>query len=91
MDIEETKKAIEVMQAYVDGKQIQATPLSAPLDWIDTSPQNMVWNWGICNYRIKREPREWYVGVDTDGNISSVNDRRIGLPHEVIRVREVLE
>lgn len=57
MNIEETKKAIEVMQAFVDGKVIQY--LDRNKEWQDIDPKKgmgVSWNWFDKEYRIKREP-----------------------------------
>lgn len=52
MTIEETKERIVVMQAYVDGKQIQVE--SSDSKWADVPEPS----WSINgNYRIKPEPR----------------------------------
>lgn len=52
MTIEETKERIAVMQAYVDGKQIQVE--SSDSKWADVSEPS----WSINgNYRIKPEPK----------------------------------
>ncbi len=51
MNREETKKAIEVMQAYVDGKTVQINICNGWSDrHTDVSP---VWDWLSRNYRIK--------------------------------------
>ena len=46
-----TEEQIEVMQAFVDGKQIQFKN-EFSIDWIDldSSPS---WAWGILDYRVK--------------------------------------
>lgn len=44
-----TEHMIEVMQAYLDGKQIQCS--SGPYGWIDI--ENPLWSWDEVNYRIK--------------------------------------
>lgn len=52
MTIEETKERIAVMQAYVDGKQIQVK--SSDSKWADVPEPS----WSINgNYRIKPEPK----------------------------------
>lgn len=57
MNIEETKKAIEVMQAFVDGKTVQ---VSAAAGWESTPTP--CWSWDICEYRIKpAEPKNIWV------------------------------
>lgn len=53
MTREETKKAIKVMQAYVDGKTIEFNPVGSD-DWIEEDNPN--WNYNYFNYRIKPEP-----------------------------------
>jgi hypothetical protein len=49
VNIEETKEAIRVMQAFVDGKEVEA--LSPAKKWGRT-PAPM-WNWDDTEYRIK--------------------------------------
>ena len=44
---------IAVMQAARDGKQIEWRRHSGG-DWEQTTP---VWNWNVCDYRIKPEPK----------------------------------
>ena len=52
MTIEETKERIAVMQAYVDGKQIQVE--SSDSKWADVPEPS----WSINgNYRIKKEKK----------------------------------
>ena len=58
MNIEQTIKAIRVMQAFVDGEVVECqyhrieTPINAP---------NPSWNWLDCTFRIKPTPvlRPW--------------------------------
>lgn len=47
-----TEEKIEIMQAYEDGKEIECEINSA---WYDVTNPN--WNWDICDYRIKEEPK----------------------------------
>ena len=56
MNIEQTKEAIRVMQAYVDGKEVQTM---YDEKWQTTNIHS--WNWFDCNYRIKPTPvlRPW--------------------------------
>jgi len=60
MNREETKKAIEVMQAYVDGKPVQYLALSGR--WVMTGLP--IWNWKSLNFRIKPKPREVWINED---------------------------
>ena len=55
MTREETKKAIEVMQAYVDGKEIERRWVAKEEDeWRSTETPN--WFWNTHDYRIKPQP-----------------------------------
>ena len=49
MNIEETKEAIRVMQAYVDGKEVEYQIRGG--HWVAAMPPN--WNWPNTQYRIK--------------------------------------
>ena len=52
-----TKEMIEVMQAYLDGKQIEeSTDQKA---WFTCEP---IWNWAKCDYRVRKKV---YVPFDT--------------------------
>ena len=50
MNIEETKEAIRVMQAFVDGKEVECWHRGLE-GWDTTS--NPSWNWRDCIFRIK--------------------------------------
>jgi hypothetical protein len=51
VNIEETKEAIRVMQAFVDGKIIESRGRKNECCWASTfSPS---WDWLRCDYRIK--------------------------------------
>ena len=97
MNREDTKKAIEVMQAYVDGHEIQVCLNcdSCSPKWFDNAPPSPEWNWLGCGYRIKPKPREfWLDGIEeahrdffTEQEYEDlVGDEPLGL----IKVREVL-
>jgi len=59
---EETKAAIEVMQAYADGAEVEFRRKSIGGIWDTCSP---CWNWDTLEYRIKPKPREiWVNAVD---------------------------
>lgn len=53
MNIEQTKEAIAVMQAYVDGKKIQYKKKFHPVEWADVVAPH--WLFEENNYRIKPE------------------------------------
>lgn len=54
MTKEETKKRIEVMQAYVEGKTIQAYNNTTG-EWVDKIDPN--WIHDMVKYRVKPEPK----------------------------------
>ena len=68
--IERTKRMIEVMQAYVDGEEIECSVKA----FNGMTPH---WNWEICDYRIAKTPDiiNWdhvapefkYMARDQDG------------------------
>ena len=54
MTKEETEKRIEVMQAYVDGKELQVICRDMKT-WEDVVDPN--WEWGHLDYRVKPAPK----------------------------------
>ncbi len=99
MNREETIAAIKVMQAYVDGAEIEVRSRnsSAWVRW--TTP---VWDWDRCNYRIKPKPREMWVVFDAkgiafiqqDGSAEAARMDRMypgDAPHTAVLMREVTE
>ena len=61
----DTKKAVEVMQAYLEGKVIEGRRNGSTNGWIRLrSPE---WNWSETEYRVKPEPKEIYVIEYPDG------------------------
>ena len=79
MNIEETKKAIEVMQAYVDGKEIQDKSIGdyAYADWL-TLQTEPTWDFSSVEYRVKPEPLECWVTVFKDSMISTAHNSKEG-------------
>ncbi len=88
MNKEQTAERIKVMQAFVNGKQIQHW--SAPRnEWVDCHPM-----WGRnTQYRIKPDPREWRIAVrKSDGHIELMDEfGEVNELWEVVNVREILE
>jgi hypothetical protein len=74
MNIEQTKEAIKVMQAFVDGKEVEA--FSPCQKWERaTKPR---WGWDDTQYRIKPTPtfRPWTSDeVPIGGQIRSKHSR----------------
>ena len=82
MNREDTRRRIEVMQAFVDGKEIQARPYEGGI-W--SSVNFPEWKWHRNDYRIKPEPREGWV------RISDLHHKVDFCDGNCIRVREVIE
>ena len=61
MTREQTIEAIRVMQAYVDGKEMQYSPKQGKGSSFWTTTENPLWNWEHYDYRIKPTPvlRPW--------------------------------
>jgi hypothetical protein len=54
VNIEETKNAIAVMQAFVDGKPVQYRPIPGCMEW-GPPVYSPLWDWKSCEYRVKPE------------------------------------
>jgi len=65
MNREETKKAIEVMQAYVDGEKVQVKVMHNS-GWQGYGKGAPMWNWEKVDYRIKPKPREVWINSYSD-------------------------
>lgn len=59
MNIEQTIEAIRVMQAYVDGKEVEVKGVLTGSVWMPAGVP--YWNWQMIDYRIKPAPtiRPW--------------------------------
>jgi hypothetical protein len=84
---------IAVMQAAVDGKQIEWREALSRQGWRPaTEPW---WNWSEFEYRVKPEPREWWIvsgkgGPWTFMTLCDAKRFTISSDYEIIHVREVL-
>ncbi len=77
MNKEKTKAAIAVMQAYVDGAEIECCPVE---DCVWEFVRCPVWNWYRYDYRVKPTPRTFFaVDYSPGRSVASVN---IGPLHE---------
>jgi hypothetical protein len=54
MNKEQTKEAIAIMQAYVEGKEIQYKKKDEER-WLEPAVGGPIWNWYLTDYRIKLE------------------------------------
>ena len=90
MNREDTKKAIEIMQAYVDGAEIEAQFLDNG-NWAkETKDLGPTWNFCACSYRIKPKPREFWV-YDSGPNDSICITRRQPYNSDYFKVIEDIE
>ena len=85
---------IAVIAAHRDGKKIQCQSKDGRDNWFDTP--DPVWDFAFCDYRIKPEPREWWVNVYPGGDsywyeTKEAADKQTSKYHlECRHVREVL-
>ena len=88
MTKQQTQYAIEVMEAWLEGKPIEVNQFGR---WTDLrTDQDPKWNWEIL-YRVKPEPRRFWI---LDRNLcTSEKDAKeaLGVFGNVICVEEVLE
>jgi len=96
MNREDTRKAIDVMAAWLDGQEVEFRdtqhPFDSPLGCWQGPPG--IWNFARYEYRIKPEPREFWLathgqyfltaGEKASGKWPETDDRWI-------HVREVIE
>ncbi len=61
MNREDTKQIIEVMQAYVDGAEIEIVFDTERFDSGFDIAKDPTWNWDAVEYRIKPKPREFWI------------------------------
>lgn len=94
---EETKRMIEVMQAYADGEEVEWKLAGRPSGW-DGDPCIMPsWNWDKYDYRVKPQPRVLYVIQDESGQFSSSWPTRrqaeahVGRYESIVKFQEVLK
>ena len=97
MTKDETKKAIEIMQAYVDGKNIQVL---SDGEWLTFGGMGAPeWNFSERHYRVKPEPLECWVTVMDGNHCSTVYNKEYSAEHilpnaehwTVRKFREVIE
>jgi len=90
---------IEVMQAALDGKEIDVKHRVAD-DWTTASGEGIEFSWGEYDFRIKPEPIEFYVNIYNYmedlpcGAHKTLKEAQDKASHKIIRtvkVREVIE
>ena len=89
------KEKIEVMQAALDGKEIESFT-SPSIGWITLKNPEFD-NWAFIDYRIKQEPMTGYVTVYNESpslmfkTLEQAENNRISDVVKIIKVREVTE
>lgn len=96
MTRDEAKKLLPVIQAFADGKQVQAR-LNCNASWVDRKDPGFD---SAYEYRIKPEPLECWVTVDCNGDLYAFKEAsgaeceyENGLysPYTIHHMREVIE
>jgi len=93
---EEAKQAAEVLLAYSQGKPIQFKHKSDS-DWILLSENTYTrsgWSFYDFDYRIKQEPREFWIIFEQSGGVFPAYERKESAEAcvgKVIHVKEVIE
>lgn len=82
------EQIIEVVQGFMDGKDIQWKEINFGHQW-DKVRGKPFWNFAIYDYRIKPEPREFILTTENNIGWRCINGE-VGYG-EKIKVIEVLE
>jgi hypothetical protein len=85
---------IAVLQAAKSGKIIQCRPINSECSWVTLT--NPVYNFSICDYRVKPEPRVIYVEEhigfrDIDRTKVFFNNGDFPIPRPNIRMVKFVE
>lgn len=100
-----TAERIAIMQAYVDGKEIEFTWRDLGKAWVKIS--DPTWDWSLNDYRIKPKPSEVYVVEGTqdetgrkfmtspfitkEGAARRTEEGGRGWTYRIIKYREVVD
>lgn len=92
-----TADKIRVMQAHMEGKPIEVRPVTMGREW--SPAPDPVWNWLDNTYRVKPEPREFWLVSGRPGCMpiaartkGAARELQVASgDEEIIHVREVLE
>lgn len=93
------KEKIDVMQAALDGKEIEFIPADTCCEWHVLTRNAPSWNWSEYDYRIKYEPMEFYITLNMNGELKACDVAAIAAEDSlrsigsgsIIKVREVIE
>lgn len=86
-----TAEKIKVMQAFVGGKTVEcrASSNEGPDCWSHLPPDGGEprWNWQFLDYRIKPEPREWWLVIGELGDVRATYKCKRAAENHVARIR----
>lgn len=94
MNRRETSKAVAVMQAFADGKEVEVAERrhdkKAP-NWRHTTTP--IWDWADYDYRIKPEPRRIWATIASDGTLVTATSHKpvAALAHNYSEFIEVIK
>ncbi len=92
MNKQETAEAIKVMQAWIDGADIEALSNEDEGEWVHIKSFGPSWGWSKQKYRIKPSPREFWITVEPPGEtLVAWSQEPLNINGQIIKVREVLE
>lgn len=83
------EEIIKIVQAYLAGEQIEVRSLLPSSDWgTSNSP---CWDFSNYQYRVKKEPREFWVvhWCDNTYSVQDTKPMRFNSMKEIIHVKEV--
>jgi hypothetical protein len=94
MNRENAAKFLPLVQALAEGKVVQFRP--TPLDNWKTIEKMDTKTWAPSHFRIKPEPREWWINVYPTENAYAYKEhakaaKNCGRGGETIRVREIID
>ena len=89
MNRERAKELLPIIQAFAEGKTVQAKKLAGE-GWIDINNFIDFFDADEREWRIKPEPREFWLIEHQDGSIS-FKQIHIPAPRGSIKVREVID
>ena len=83
-----TDDMIDVLTAFRDGKDLQFRRGDESRPWEDT--ENPRFNFNICEYRVKPEPRTIFLRFNSNGSVLEANHLKHRPDGEWVEFREVV-
>jgi len=96
MNSEEVKLIIErfkVLKAWINGVSIQFRDKAMNEDWKTFSGHNPAFSMGDVEWRVKPEPREWYIALHDvrPPSVHEIDSTDLIAGINIVKVREVIE